>query len=110
MTVNVCPYSEFYWSAFSRIWTEYEEILRISPYSVRMRENTEQKNSKYGHFLCSELFCGEFSNFSQNRLFYTTPPGDCYCHEDFKRRIEKKNLKIPELILSLDISWGIVTK
>ena len=75
-----------------------------------MRENTEQKNSEYGHFLCSELFCGEFSNFSQNRLFYTTPPGDCYCHEDFKRRIEKKNLKIPELILSLDISWGIVTK
>ena len=60
MTVNVCPYSEFYWSAFSRIWTEYEEILRISPYSVRMRENTEQKNSEYGHFLCSELFCGEF--------------------------------------------------
>ena len=26
-----CPYSEFFWSVFSRIWT-------ISPYSVRMRE------------------------------------------------------------------------
>ena len=25
--------------AFSRIWTEYGEILRISAYSVRMREN-----------------------------------------------------------------------
>ena len=25
--------------AFSRIRTEYGEILRISPYSVRMREN-----------------------------------------------------------------------
>ena len=23
------------------------------PYSVQMRENTEQKNSDYGHFLCS---------------------------------------------------------
>ena len=33
-----CPYSELFWSAFSRIWTEYGEILRISPYSVRMRE------------------------------------------------------------------------
>ena len=22
-----CPYSEFSWSAFSRIWTEYGEIL-----------------------------------------------------------------------------------
>ena len=30
-------------SVFSRIWTEYEEMLRISPYSVRMRENTNQK-------------------------------------------------------------------
>ena len=44
-----CPYSEFFWSAFSRIRTEYEEILCISPYLVRMRENTEQKNFKYGH-------------------------------------------------------------
>ena len=33
----------FFWSAFSRIRTEYGEILRISPYSVRMQENTDQK-------------------------------------------------------------------
>ena len=33
----------FFWSIFSRIRTEYGEILRISPYSVRMRENTDQK-------------------------------------------------------------------
>ena len=33
----------YFWSAFSRIRTEYGEILRISPYSVRMRENTDQK-------------------------------------------------------------------
>ena len=45
-----CPYSEFFWSAFSRIPTEYGELLRKSPYSVRMRENTDQKNSEYGHF------------------------------------------------------------
>ena len=25
-------------------------VLRISPYSVRMLENTDQKNSEYGHF------------------------------------------------------------
>ena len=31
----------FFWSAFSRIWAEYRES--ISPYSVRMRENTHQK-------------------------------------------------------------------
>ena len=46
-----CPYSELFWPAFSCIRTEYGEILRISPYSVRMRENTDQNNSEYGHFL-----------------------------------------------------------
>ena len=33
----------FFWSVFSRIRTEYGEILRISTYSVRMREKTDQK-------------------------------------------------------------------
>ena len=46
-----CPYSELFWSVFSRIWTG--EILRISPYSVRMREIADQNNSEYGHFLRS---------------------------------------------------------
>ena len=45
-----CLFLEFFWSVFSRIWSEYGEILRISPHSVRMRENTDQNNSKYGHF------------------------------------------------------------
>ena len=48
-----CSYSELFWSVFSRIRTEYREILPISPYSVRMRENTYQNNSKYGHVLHS---------------------------------------------------------
>ena len=46
-----CPFSELFWCAFSRIRTKYEEMLRISPYSVRMRENADQNNSEYGHFL-----------------------------------------------------------
>ena len=34
----------FFWPIFSRIWTEYGEIRSdISPYSVRIRENTDQK-------------------------------------------------------------------
>ena len=44
---------------FSRIRTEYGEILRIYPYSVRMRENKDQKNSEDGHFLrslCESVF------------------------------------------------------
>ena len=45
-----CLYSEFFWSVFSRIRTEYGKIRSISPYSVQIRENTDQKNSEYGHF------------------------------------------------------------
>ena len=51
-----CPYSEFFWSVSSGIWIEYGETLRISPYSVRMRENTDLKNSEYGHFSRSEIW------------------------------------------------------
>ena len=39
---NVQKRSNF-WSVFPRIRTEYGEILRICPYSVRMRKNTDQK-------------------------------------------------------------------
>ena len=46
-----------FWSVFSRIRTENGEILPISPYSVRMRENADPKNSEYGHFLHSEMLC-----------------------------------------------------
>ena len=45
-----CPYSEFFWSIFSRVPTEYGDILRICPYSVRMQENTDLKNPEYGRF------------------------------------------------------------
>ena len=38
-----------------RIWSfsgpeKYGKIRSISPYLVRMRENTDQKNFDYGHF------------------------------------------------------------
>ena len=45
-----CLYSELFWSTFSRIWTEY---------SVQMRQNVDQNNSEYGHFLHSVLLRGE---------------------------------------------------
>ena len=48
--IEKCPYSGIYWSVFSRIQTDYGKVLCISPYSVRMRENTDQNKSKYGHF------------------------------------------------------------
>ena len=45
-----CPYSELFWSVYSRIRIESGEIWSISPYSVRMWENTDQNKSEYGHF------------------------------------------------------------
>ena len=47
------PYLELFWSVFSHIRTEYRKIASITSYSVQMRENTDQKNSEYGHFSCS---------------------------------------------------------
>ena len=49
-----CPYSELFWSTFSRIRTEYGEIC-ISSYLVWMRENADQNNFKYWRFSCSVL-------------------------------------------------------
>ena len=43
-----------FWSAFSCIWTEYGDLRSKSPYSVGIQENTDQKNSVFGHFSCSE--------------------------------------------------------
>ena len=51
-----CPYSELFWSVFLRIRTEYGETQSISPYLVRMREDTDQKNSEYSNFLRSEMY------------------------------------------------------
>ena len=62
-----CLFSELFWSAFSRIRTEYGEIFCISPYSVRMRENADQNNSEYGHFSRSGRFC-LCSNFAHSKL------------------------------------------
>ena len=49
-----------FWSVFPHIQTEYGEILRISPYLVQMRENTDQKNSDYGHFSRSVIVLEKF--------------------------------------------------
>ena len=51
-----CLFSKIFWSAFSRIQTEYEEIRSVSPHSAQMREmrNKDQNNSEYGRFLLRE--------------------------------------------------------
>ena len=47
-------YSEFFWSVFSRIRTEYG------------RENTDQKNSDYGHFSCSPNESEQIKTFEES--------------------------------------------
>ena len=62
-------------SIFSRIRTKYGEILRISPYSVQMRENMDKKNSENGHFLSSELI--ELKYNLQQNVSITFPEFTC---------------------------------
>ena len=44
-----------FWSVFSRIWTEYGVVQSISLYSVRMRENTDQKKLLFWTFSRKKL-------------------------------------------------------
>ena len=52
--LNTFPYSKFSWSVFSRIRTEYGEIIRISSYKVQMQENTDQKTPNTDTFYAVE--------------------------------------------------------
>ena len=42
----------------------YLVLRSVSPYSVQMREKTDQKNSKYGHFSCSDMFDRVLNTFN----------------------------------------------
>ena len=55
---------ELFWSVFSRIWTEYGDLLRKSPYLVQIRENKDHRNSVFKHFLriVSLMFVFPFSS------------------------------------------------
>ena len=60
-----CSYSEFFWSVFAGIRTKYRDLLRKFPYSIPMRERTDQKKSEYTHFLRSI----RIQNLSQLQIF-----------------------------------------
>ena len=45
------------------------EILRISPYSVRKPENTDQNNSEYGHCLRSVCYKENIENIDIHFIF-----------------------------------------
>ena len=101
------PYSELFWSLFSRIRTEYGQILRISPYLVRMWQKTDQNNSESGHFLLSVVFVK-----NQELPFYFHYLGKVQkCRTTAIRLSMKKNCSISGdvslevLFLLLDYFW-----
>ena len=59
-----CPHLELFWSAFSRIWTEYGEILPISPYLVWMPEylhiQSERREMRTRITPNTNTFCTEY--------------------------------------------------
>ena len=62
----------FFWSVFSRIRTEYGDLRTRSPYSVRMRENTDQKLSRYlDTFHAVSIIFITLQTFSLNYLYQT---------------------------------------
>ena len=65
------PYSEFFWSVFSRIRTEYRLIRNISPNSVWMRENTDQKtpNTEWNNSLQNQLVTAQW-NYDTSSICY----------------------------------------
>ena len=65
LTVGKCSYLGFFWSLFSHIRTEYGY-----PCLVRMRENTQQKNSQYRHLLHSD--CIKHGSEKSRILIYFT--------------------------------------
>ena len=70
LTVGKCPYLGFFWSLFSHIRTEYGYLQSKYPCLVRMRENTQQKNSQYRHFLHSD--CIKHGSEKSRILIYFT--------------------------------------
>ena len=84
------PYSDFFWSVFSRNRTEYGDILPISSYSVQIRKNTDQKNSEYGHvsrndchWVCHDLGC-LFQRLLQPFLRAVGLLGSLFCRSSFR--------------------------
>ena len=44
----------FFWSVFSRILIEYGDLQRKSLYSVKISDDKEKKDSRFGHFPSSD--------------------------------------------------------
>ena len=60
----------YFWSLFSRIWNEYGEIRSISPYSLRMLGNMDQKQLRIWTLFTLCVF-GYFLKFGIAKKLYS---------------------------------------
>ena len=63
---RMCPNTELFWSVFSCIPIEYGDLLRKSPYSVRMQENTDQKKLRIWTLFTQWLLTNWMSLYLEN--------------------------------------------
>ena len=61
-SVRIRNYYSLYFPAFGL------NAESISPYSIRMRKNTDQSNSEYGHFLRSTYQASKMKLFCENHI------------------------------------------
>ena len=78
-----CPNMMFFLSVFSRIWTEYGNLGSKSPYSVQIRENTDQKKLRIWTLFTQWLLWKESAYFpiSWNLSLYL-PMAQCHNREN----------------------------
>ena len=76
----------FFWSVFSGIRTEYGDIRSISPYLVRMWENTDQKKLRIEHF--SRSVDAEIFEWSTILIILRKSTGCKFC-ENFDKTLNK---------------------
>ena len=86
-SVRIWSFSDPYFPTFGF----NAEITTKSPYSVQMREDTDQKNSEYGHLLSSGYYMTKknFSSRGNLKISYKEPLKNvlfCVCWLHFIRR------------------------
>ena len=83
-------------SVFSRIQTEYWEILRISPYLFRMRENTVQKKLR----ICTLFTQSQYEDYLVNTDNIDDPtlraPKKSKNHQTTKNKRKQKQYLLPQ--------------
>ena len=80
------------------------EYRSISPYSVRMRENTDQNNFKYRHSLRSAsfyLFMFEIYRFLKKTLYFFNFLFSVFFYITFLCKVSKRQISVSLTILKI---------